>query len=309
MTIALNTVRYSVAPIADPRDLAARAAAADAQRRRDRLFQPGTRVWVAYRLDHQPHPYQSLYSPQQRAPFDQVCRYDCPGFTTDYYDVDTDRVIDVAYHIVTDAGGKTRRVLAEDMRCVEIEAPAATVPATIPATCRALMLVEPVRQVFMRLVAHVALIVRSANRSLYAAAGALHVGQHATLTPTPRGVLVDNAVYPVRVSLASLRRLVKAVRARFQAAEAVRFFADLAHECRALPGLAASLIPRDGLITVTSNRYPRLAITVNGTVTLAPHISSFQRADDRRPAWFKQYDFQPAATDLHAQIAARLQQV
>ncbi len=303
-----TTVTNSVAQIADPRDLAARAEALQAQRRRARLFQLGTRVFVAYRLDHQPHPYKHLYDPQQRVPLGEVCRYGGLGFTTDYYDVETDRTITATYHIVTDTGGKTYRVLAEDLRCVEMAAPTAAVPATIPQTCRALQLVEPLHQVLLRLVAHVALIVRSAGRSFYTADGALHVGPHATLTPIARGVLVDHVVYPIRASLSSLRRLVKMVRAWLAAAEEARFFADLLAAVRTLPGLSASLIPRDGTITFNSNRYPQVKITVNsGVVTLASYISLFQRADGHRAAWSKHYEFSPDAVRLHAQIAASLQ--
>ena len=71
---------FSVAQIADPRDLAARNAALQAQRRRARLFQPGTRVFVTYRLEHQPHPYKHLYDPPQRTPLGEVCRYAGVGF-------------------------------------------------------------------------------------------------------------------------------------------------------------------------------------------------------------------------------------
>ena len=217
-------------------------------------------------------------------------------------------MITAPYHTVTDDRGHYYRVLVEDLRCVEIEAPAAAVPATIPPVYRALQLVEPLRQVLMRLVAHVALIVHRAGRNVYMADGVLHVGPHATLTPIARGVLVDHVVYPIRASLSSLRRLVNLVRARLAAAEEARFFADLRAAVRTLPGLAASLIPRDGAITVNSNRYPRLKVTVApGAVTLAPYVSPFQHADGQRATWIKQYDFSPDAVRLHAQIAAHLQ--
>ena len=180
-----TTVMSSVAQIADPRDLAARDEALQAQRRRARLFPLGTRVFVAYRLEHQPHPYKHLYDPLQRTPLDEVCRYAGLGFTADYYEVDTDQTITTAYHLVTGASGHTYHVLAEDLRCVEIEAPTAAVPATLPPVCRALQLVEPLRQVLMRLVAHVALIALTADRNLYIAGDALHVGH--THDPAPAG--------------------------------------------------------------------------------------------------------------------------
>ncbi len=305
----------SVAAIANPRDLAARDEALQMRRRRARLFPLGSRVYAAYRLDHQPHPYKHLYDPLQRTPLGEVCRYAGVGFSEDVYDAETDRTLTVTYHLVSSAGGKTYHVLTEDLSGVEIEAPTASVPATIPPACRELQCAarmphEPLRQVLMRLVAHVVLIVRQAGRSLYTADGALHVGPHATLTPTPRGVLVDHVAYPVCASLSSLRRLVNLVRARLAAAEEARFFADLHAAVCTLPGLAASLIPRDGTITIQSNRYPRLKVSVTpGAVRLASHLSPFQQADGQRAGWIEQYQFSTDAVRLHAQIAAHLQVV
>ncbi len=272
-----------------------------ARQARARLFQAGTRVWVAYRLDHQDHPYRPLFSPQQRTPLGEVCRYAGPGImTTDYYDVDTDQMIHTAYHTVIDDGGHYYRVLADDLRCVDIEAPAAAVPACIPVTCRTLQPVEPLRQVLLRLAAHVALMAHTTDRSLYISGDTLHIGPR-TIRRLPGGVLVDDVVYSIRVSLVSLRRLVKLVRARFAAAEESRFLTDLRTACRSLPGLAASLIPRDGTITVNSNCYPRLKVSVTpGAVLLAPYVSAFQRADGQRPAWVNQYRF--CSPDLFTRI-------
>ncbi len=302
-----TTLSSSLTHIERPRiDHAALNDAHRTRQARARLFQAGTRVWVAYRLDHQDHPYRPLFSPQQRTPLGAVCRYAGPGIMSiDYYDVESDQMITTAYHTVIDDTGHYYRVLADDLRCVDIEAPAATVPACIPVTCHALQLAarmphEPLRQVLLRLAAHVALIALSTDRNLYVAGDTLHVGQR-TIMRLPGGVLVDDVVYPIRVSLVSLRRLVKLVRTRFAAAEENRFLADLRTVCRSLPGLAASLIPRDGTITINSNRYPRLKISVTpGVVLLAPYVSSFQQADGQRSAWVRQYRF--SSPDLFTRI-------
>ncbi len=301
-----TTLISSVAQIADPCDLAARDEALRTQRRRARLFPLGTRVFAAYRLEYQPHPYKHLFDPLQRVPLDEVCRYAGLGFTTEVYEVDADQTVTAVYHLVTGADGHTYHVLAGDLRGVEIEVPTAAVPATISPVCRALQLVEPLRQVLMRLVAHVALIAHTADRNLYLSGDVLHVGPH-TITCLPGGVLVDNVGYALRISLISLRRLVKTLRDRLAASECARFLVDLRRECRALPGLAVSVIPRDGTITINSNRYPRLKVRVTpGAVLLAPYVSSFQQADGRRPAWTRQYAFSSAPVDLHAQLAAFL---
>ncbi len=302
-----TTLSSSLTHIERPRiDHAALNEQHRARQARARLFQSGTRVWVVYRLDHQDHPYRPLFSPQQRTPLGEVCRYAGPGImTTDYYDVESDQMITTAYHTVISDSGHYYRVLADDLRCVDIEAPTAAVPACIPVTCRALQLAarmphEPLRQVLLRLTAHVVLIALSADRNLYISGDTLYVGQR-TIMYLPGGVLVDDVVYPIRVSLVSLRRLVKLVRARFAAAEEHRFLADLLTACRSLPGLAASLIPRDGTITVNSNRYPRLRITVApGAVILAPYVSAFQQADGHRPAWVNHYRF--CSPDLFTRI-------
>ncbi len=285
------------------------AALDDAHRTRQaraRLFQAGTRVWVVYRLNHQDHPYRPLFSPQQRTPLGEVCRYAGPGIMSiDYYDVESDQMITTAYHTVIDDAGHYYRVLADDLHCVDIAAPAAAVPATIPQTCRALQLAarmphEPLRQVLMRLAAHITLIALTADRNLYISGDTLHVGPQRILR-LPGGILVDDVVYPIQISLVSLRRLVKALRARLAASECARFLADLRRECRHLPGLAASLIPRDGTITVNSNRYPRLKISVTpGAVILAPYVSAFQQADGHRPAWVNRYRF--SSPDLFTHI-------
>ena len=306
----------SVAEMIAQRDLAAaREAAATLRRSRERLYPAGARVVVAYRLAHRPHPYRTG-SPQQRVPVDEAGRYVGPvDRRSEYYDVETDRLIPITYHLVQMPDGDLYRVLPDDLVCLDlVPVTPVPVPAVVPPACTALVPIPPPSPWadIRHLVEHVAAIVSLSGRGFWTDGGALHLGAQTaywTIRPSDNRVIIpapgsQTIIHAVALSLDTLKALARQLQARFWQAEEARLLADVRAAVTGwhMPGVG--IVPRNGLIYLESAGHARLRLTLDqrGAV-LSDFVDEQRWRDGQQAAQTRIYTLFTSASDLYGRIA------